>query len=413
MSRAVEVLELPAGPDVLRILPELAAAARGDGPVRLPVPAGSSPPALPGPLAPDEDDPADPTAFVIATSGSTGSAKGALLTVGGLAASADATARRLLAAGPDPTWLLALPADHIAGLQVLLRSIRAGTTPVVMETRHGFAPTAFRAAVRRMPSGPRLTALVPTQLRRLLADPGAAAALGTFTAVLVGGASTAPQLARAAREAGVPVVLTYGMTETSGGCVYDGVPLDGVAVRVDPARGPGRIAITGAVVARGYRSRPGDPAFAPDSVGAGTSPTTSTGTSSTSARTFWTGDLGLLDDAGRLTVLGRADDVLISGGVNVEPSAVERALAGVPGVGEVVVTGVGDDEWGDAIVAVVVPSPAGPPPELTALRRAATAAWGAPAAPRHLLVVDALPLRGPGKPDRAAIRRLVADARLG
>lgn len=393
MPRKLELLPVPTGAAVLGLLPRLADALAGEGPAWLPVPAGERPPAglrAGEPLTAGEDDDADPTAFVVATSGSTGIPKGALLPASALLASARAT--RTFLAGDDPRpahWLLALPAHHVAGLQVLLRSLVDGTVPTILDTSAPFTAQRFAAAARATPESIRFVSLVPTQLRRVLDDADATDALAGFDAALIGGSPAPRTLLTRAAAAGIRVVTTYGMSETCGGCVYDGQPLDGVTVTTDES---GRLRLAGPVVARGYRGRPDDPAFGVDDAG---------------RRRFVTDDLGELDEGpGRWQVLGRVDDVLISGGVKIAPAAVEATLAAVPGVAGVVLTGVPDAEWGQRLVAVVVPSGAGPDP--VALRAAARAAHGPAAAPRSIVLVHDLPLRGPGKPDRAAIRELAA-----
>ncbi|NIZ92636.1 o-succinylbenzoate--CoA ligase [Kineococcus rubinsiae] len=388
-------LPVPAGEAVLGVLPQLARALAGRGDALLPHAAGSAPPAAlaPGtPLADGEDAEDDPTAVVVATSGSTGTAKGALLPAGALRASAAATAHRLLPGGPAPgasgeQWVLALPAQHVAGLQVLLRSVRAGTEPVVVDLSGGFTPAAFVAAAAACTGGHRLVSLVPTQLVRLLdAGEEATAALAGFAAVLVGAAATPPALLERARAAGVAVRTTYGSSETCGGCVYDGLPLDGVRVGLEGDR----LTIAGDVVARGYRGRPGDPAFDLPAGG---------------PRRFRTDDAAVLAD-GLVRVTGRLDDLVTTGGLKVAPALVEAALAGDPGVAEVVVVGVPDAQWGERVVACVVPAPGGPVPDLLRLRALVTARVAAAAAPRQLVLLDALPLRGPGKPDRRRLREL-------
>lgn len=389
MSRPVRVV--PASPAAIPgLTAALAAALDGSGPAVLPVdgPAAGAAPA--GRTGGDDDagTVADGVALLVPTSGSTGTPREVALPADALRASGAATEDRL--AGPG-RWLLTLPATHVAGLQVVVRSVLAGTEPAVLAGP--FRADAFAAAVARMPGDgrPRYTSLVPTQLHRLLDSPAGTEALTAFDAVLLGGAATPPGLLDAARAAGARVVTTYGMSETCGGCVYDGVPLDGVTVDLAD---DGRIRIAGPVLATGYRGRPDLDAELFE-VRDGT-------------RWLRTSDLGRWDDAGRLTVLGRADDVLVTGGVKVPPAAVERVLAAVPGVGEVLVVGVPDPEWGQALVAVVVPRAGSPAPTLDALREAATAALGGPAAPRHLVTLGALPLRGPGKPDRRGAAELAA-----
>ncbi|MCY7366140.1 MAG: AMP-binding protein, partial [Frankiaceae bacterium] len=297
----------------------LAAALDGTGPALLP----TTEPRVLAALRPDEPLESDDIAVVVPTSGSTGEPKGALLTADNLRASAAATA----AVVGEGQWLLALPSTHVGGLQILVRSLLAGTSPVVLD-----GPTtveAFEAATARLTGPRRLVSLVPTQLRRLLTSP----ALLSYDAVLLGGAAAPPALLAAARAAGVHVVTTYGMSETSGGCVYDGRPLPGVTVAVRE-----RIRLSGPVVARGYRLRPDLTAAAFD------------------GDTFTSADVGHWD-GDRLVVLGRADDVVVTGGEKVAPAAVEAVLAEHPAVADAAVVGVPDDEWGARVVAVVVLRP--------------------------------------------------------
>jgi len=321
-------------------------------------------------------EPLEPGAdLVVVTSGSTGGGRGVLLPASAVRASAAATLDRI---GGPGSWLLALPVSAIAGLQVLARGILSGR-PVTRLRRD----EPLTAAVARMPAGRRYTSFVPTQLRRFLdTEPDA---LRGFDAILVGGAATDSALRRRARDAGVRIVTTYGMTETAGGCVYDGVPLDGVRVRVADG-----IELAGPTLALGYRL---DPAATQAAFADGW---------------FRTRDAGLLDDDGRLTVTGRLDDVVISGGVNVAPAAVESALREHPQVVDAVVFGRPDDAWGQRVVAVVVPA-AGTTPELGDLRAWVSARLGAPAAPRQLHVLDALPLLHTGKPDRRAVAALTPE----
>ncbi len=373
--RQLSVLPAPDSPgDVLgTVLPAVAAALDGTAPLAV-LPAGPAAPAAREVLAPDEplEDGAD---LVVVTSGSTGGGRGVLLPASALRASATATLDRL---GGPGTWLLALPVSAVAGLQVLVRSVLAGTRPTVLG-----AGEPLSAAVARTAGDRRYTALVPTQLRRYLdAEPDALRALD---AVLVGGAATDPALLARARQAGVPVVTTYGTTETSGGCVYDGVPLDGVEVRVDDEG----VALAGPVLATGYRR---DPAGTAAAFGGGW---------------FRTRDAGTAGPDGRLTVTGRLDDVVVTGGVNVAPQAVEGALREHPGVADAVVFGRPDDEWGQRVVAAVVPR-AGAVPDLAALRAWVADRLGGPSAPRELHLLDAVPLLHTGKPDRRGVAAAVA-----
>lgn len=364
--------DAPARPDLL--LPALRSALTGTGPA---VTLG----------AVDATEVPDGVAVVVRTSGSTGEPRAVLLSAAALRASADATHDRL--SGPG-RWLLALPVLHVAGLQVLVRSVLAGTVPTVLAPGPFRAP-AFVAAADALPGDlPRYTSLVPTQLVRLLDDPAGTAALTSFDAVLVGGAAATPDLLARARAGGVRVVTTYGMSETCGGCVYDGRPLDGVTVRLDD---DGRILIAGPVLTDGYLDRPDLDADAFVQVDG--------------VRHLRTTDLGAWS-AGTLQVLGRADDVLVTGGVKVPPGPVESVVAGLPGVGEVCVVGVPDPEWGQAVVAVLVVRPGSTPPTLDTVRATVTDHLGAQHAPRHLVVTDSLPVRGPGKIDRRAATLLAA-----
>lgn len=344
-------------------LDNLTAALDGTGPPLL----TSIDPRVLAALRPDEPLEHDDVAVVVPTSGSTGEPKGVLLTAGSLRASAHAAATVI----GEGQWLLAIPPTHVGGLQVLVRSLLAGTSPVQLD-----GPTtvgAFEAATARLTGPRRLVSLVPTQLRRLLDSP----ALQEYDAVLLGGAAAPPGVLAQAREAGVRVVTTYGMSETSGGCVYDGVPLPGVSVEAGD-----RIRLCGPVVARGYRLRPDLTAELFD------------------GDCFTTSDTGVLVD-GRLVVQGRADDVVVTGGEKVAPAAVETALATHPSVAEVAVVGVPDEEWGQRVVAVVVLRG---PLTLDQARDHVAAALPRAHAPREMRVVDALPLLPSGKIDRMGLR---------
>ena len=362
----VAVVPVPLGPGALDLLDPLRKALDGAGPAVLPVPFGQV-------SSLELEGWEREAALVIATSGSTGMAKSVLLSAAALRASATATHARLGGAG---RWLLALPATHIAGVQVLIRSLVAGTTPAALDLTPGFRAASFNAAAADLLASPgrHYTALVPTQLARLLAED--VSVLRGFDAVLLGGAATPPSLLARAMDAGVRVVTTYGMSETAGGCVYDGVPLDGVEVRLVDER----IELAGPTLALGYRG------------------------SRFTDGWFRTGDLGRLDD-GRVEILGRADDMIITGGVKVPPVLVERALAALPAVREVCVVGVPDVEWGQVVAAAVVPADASDPPSLEDLRDAVRASVGRSAAPKRLVLVTELPSRGPGKVDRGAVAR--------
>ncbi len=310
----------------------------------------------------DADDP-DP--LLIETSGSSGAPKRVVLSRDAVVASARAAQRRL---GEPGRWALTLPPSYVAGVQVIVRSLMSGHDPALQ----GWGDAAY-------------TSLVPTQLHRLLDEPGDVAALRAMTAVLLGGGAIDPALRRRAEEAGIRVVATYGSSETAGGCVYDGVALDGVAVALAPSSGGqgGRIRIAGPVLFDRYD---GDPALTAESLVDGW---------------FLTADAGRIDADGRLRVLGRLDDMVVSGGVNVPLAAVAARLREHPDVSAVEVLGIDDEEWGQRVVAYVV----GPLDRKTArdwVGEAHSRAW----APQDVVVVGELPLLANGKVDRARLREL-------
>lgn len=383
--RVLRPLELPADPAVLHARRDLLALCNGDA-AYLPLPAADAKEIrrLTEALAPGEpiDDDA---ALVVSTSGTTGTPKGAVHTAASLRASIDATAQVL---GGPGSWLLAMPPHHIAGLQVLLRSLAAGHDPVVLDLAAGFDPAALPSRIDAMPGDRRYTSLVPTQLRKALDDPDATAALAGMDAILVGGAATGPALSARARAAGLPIVTTYGMSETAGGCVYDGVPLPGALMRIiDPGDdGVGRVALGGATVATGYRNMPDHPAFAEPGW-------------------FLTDDLGAVDD-GVLRIIGRADEAISTGGLTVVPQVVEAVLAEVPGIADCAVFGLPDERLGERVVVAVVPAAGISLPDDDALRAAVTERLDRYAAPREVFVLEALPQRGPGKVNRRALRAL-------
>ncbi|MDT5086631.1 MAG: o-succinylbenzoate---CoA ligase [Mycobacterium sp.] len=327
----------------------------------------------------------DDVAVVVTTSGTTGAPKGALLTAAALTASAAATHDRL---GGPGRWLLALPPYHIAGIQVLVRSLLAGTAPVELDVSAGFDVTQLLSAVDELGSGRRYTALVAAQLAKALNDPAATAALAGLDAVLIGGGPAPRPVLDAAASAGVSAVRTYGMSETAGGCVYDGVPLDGVKVRVDA---DGRIVIGGPTLAKGYRNPPDPDPFAEPGW-------------------FRTDDIGVVDDSGALSVLGRIDDAISTGGLTVLPQPVEAALRTHPAVADCAVFGVADQRLGQRVVAAVVVADGCGPPSLDTLRAHVLRTLDHTAAPRELHIVDALPMRGIGKVDRSALVRLAGKS---
>ncbi len=306
--------------------------------------------------------PAEPEPLVVETSGSTGMPKRVLLSRRAVLASVSATERRLGASG---RWALSLPPTYVAGLQVICRSLVAGHDPVL----DGWEGADF-------------TSLVPTQLHRLLDDPASVAALREVHTILLGGGPIDPALRGRAEEEGLRVVATYGSAETAGGCVYDGYPLDGVELEVDV---DGRIRISGPTLFDGYD---GDPELTAQVLVDGW---------------FLTSDAGRLDEDGRLRVLGRLDDVVVSGGVNVPLPAVAARLRAHPDLAAAEVIGVPDEEWGQRVVAFVVTTR---PVSLQEVRDWVSGAHPRSWAPQEIVPLHALPMLDNGKVDRMALQDL-------
>ena len=319
----------------------------------------------------------DPGPLVVATSGSSGAPKQVVLSRTAVLASASASAARLGGAGP---WLLALPSSYVAGLNVVVRSLVAGHRPEVLGDRS--------PAEAPLPGG--FVSVVPTQLHRWLGSPADREALAACDTVLVGGGPVDPALKQGAAEAGVRLVATYGMAETCGGCVYDGLPLDGVGLAL---AADGRVRLAGPVLFDGYLD---DPVATREVMVDGW---------------FVTSDAGRIDEDGRLRVLGRVDDMIVSGGVNVPAAAVAARLREHPAVVAAEVVGLPDDEWGNRVVAVL--SLAQPVETLTLDEARAWVGERHPRAwaPRDVLVVPALPMLDNGKVDRLAVRELAGGVR--
>jgi O-succinylbenzoic acid--CoA ligase len=367
---ALVAIDLPGGPAFVEALRRVWDAGDAALPVdqRLPGPAraalfsGMAPAAVMGPdgrLPLPDGVPVSPgDALVVPTSGSSGAPKGVVLTHAAVAASAFATTSRL---GVDPArhrWLACLPLNHVGGLSVVTRALLTGT-PLVVHA--GFSAPAVSAAA----GSSVFVSLVPAALARVSA--------GWFHTVVLGGSAPPADLP-------ANVVTTYGMTETGSGVVYDGVPLDGVSVSIGAG---GEIRVRGPMLLRAYRD--------------GTVPLDTDGW-------FATGDAGAIGDDGRLQVFGRLSDLIITGGENVWPGSVEEVLRGHPGVAEVAVAGRADPEWGERVVAFVVPADPADPPALDALRglvKERLAPW---AAPRELVLLESLPKTSLGKVRRGVLR---------
>jgi len=362
--------------DPLELLGVLRGALDRSGPAVMPVVGPVPEPARVGTVP-------QPVAVVIATSGSTGIPKRVALGCDALLAAAGASATML---GGQGQWLLALPAHYVAGLQVLVRSIAAETVPVVLPPGR-FDPVAFIEASRRMRGERHYTSLVPAQLARLLETRAGVSALRRFDGILVGGQATPPALRDRVELLGLSVFRTYGSSETAGGCVYNGIPLPGVSVRIEG----GQVEISGPMLAEGYLG---------DEPLTGASFVVDDG-----QRWYRTGDTGEVVD-GVLAVTGRADNVIVSGGVNVSLDRVEQVVRGLPGMSEAVVVGTPDERWGEVPVVVV----AGPPTRLGPVAQAVADALGKPARPARVISVETLPVLASGKPDRVAITALAASA---
>ena len=307
--------------------------------------------------------------WIVETSGSTGQPKRVRLSRDAVLASARASAARV---GAQGEWLLALPADYVAGLNVIVRSLMAGHRPRLLgETFEG------------IDGG--FVSLVPTQLARLLDTD--ADQLRRFHTVLLGGGPIDPALRRRAVDEDVRVMATYGSAETCGGCVYDGLPLDGVALAIGSE---GRVRIAGPTLFDGYD---GDPELTAEVLRDGW---------------FLTSDAGRLDEDGRLQLLGRIDDMVVSGGVNVPAPAVAARLREHPAVDAAEVLGVPDEEWGNRLVAFVVVSTGSTADGLLEeLRDWVSEVRPRSWAPRQLVVLDAIPMLANGKTDRLALQGLV------
>lgn len=378
------------------------------------------------------------TSVLLRTSGST-TGRGSLVAMSSEALLASALSTHATLSGPG-RWVLAMPAHYVAGLQIVTRSLVAELEPVIVDMSAGFDPAALGDAVTRAArKGERVyVSLVTTALRRVFADLQARAGLARAARVLVGGGPVPKELRAQARERGIAVVATYGMSETGGGCIYDGVPLPGVSVRIEEAdhAGIGRIVLAGPMLAEGCWG--------------GSAEIRGSG----AMRELWTADRGRLVSSSStnldvipraaellasqnlsdaesplsLEVLGRLDDVIISGGLKIDPAAVETVLTDQPEVAEAVVLGLPDEEWGQVCVAAVLLDPgkvrvdgwAGGSadsaehdrePErcvLADLRTRLRRALGAQS-PKRLLVVEQMPVLSSGKPDRHAIRALFAS----
>nr|WP_249776678.1 AMP-binding protein [Leifsonia sp. C5G2] len=340
-----------------------------------------------------EDRVAQNVALVIETSGSTGVPKRVALSTDALLASAAASAGAL---GGQGQWVLALPSHYVAGAQVLVRSLAAETEPVVYGTGH-FDAERFAEAAESLRHDLRYTSLVPVQLSRLIEAVEAGSrrvgsALRGFDGILVGGQALAPALRERALQLGARIVTTYGSSETAGGCVYDGVPIGTTVVRENA----GQLEISGPSLAEGYV---GD-----------AERTAAAFVEHDGVRWYRTGDVGRVDEDGRVTVLGRSDNVIISGGEKVLLDSVEQAVQELTGFEHAVVVAVDDAEWGQVPVVVLE----GVAPDgLATVRDHVAGRVGRAGAPARIVRVASMPRLASGKPDRVALADIAAAAAGG
>lgn len=324
------------------------------------------------------DETADGVALIVESSGSTGTPKRIEISRQALLASANASALALGSFEGTAQWLLALPLNYIAGLNVLARSVLAGTQPVMMNTSVPFTPEAFSNSARHMTGDRRYTSLVPTQLARLAKaidlDDFLLSQLRRFDAILVGGQAPQDEVVKKLRALDVNIVITYGMTETCGGCVYNGQPLAGVELRSVA----GRLGIRGPVLAN--------------------VPTDADGY-------FESSDEGIVFADGRVEVIGRVDRVIVSGGIKISLDRVEQLAGQLAGVTELAAAGIDDPEWGQRVGIAFVGSPEVADEIATALADD----LGPAGRPIRVLRVDALPKLNSGKHDLIAIKQIFEE----
>lgn len=307
---------------------------------------------------------------IVESSGSTGTPKRISISTAALVHAAKAGQERL---GPSGQWLLALPINFIAGQQVLLRSALADIQPVMMNTSVPFTAEAFLRSALLLSHEIRYTSLVPVQLAKLVAaaesDQLLLAALRSFRSVLVGGQSTPEELRTRALGLGINVVVSYGMTETAGGCVFDGVPLDGVRLKIAP---DGRLLISGKTIAEGQQDW------------------------------IFTNDLAELTASGKLNIIGRADRVIISGGLKISLERVEYLGAELPGVEEVAAVSIEDQTWGQRVGIAYV----GSPEVADDIANQLAHVLGPAGKPIRVIRVDKLPKLHTGKIDSRQVAQL-------
>lgn len=312
----------------------------------------------------------DNIALIVESSGSTGAPKRISISTSALLHAASAGQERL---GPLGQWLLALPINFIAGQQVLVRSLLADVQPVIMNTAVPFTPEAFLRSAMLMTHDNKYTSLVPAQLAKLLVsaeqDKALLSALRSFRAILVGGQSTPDELRNKALDMGIKVVVSYGMTETAGGCVFDGIPLEGVRLKIAP---DSRLLISGKTMAEDQDDW------------------------------IFTNDLAELTPGGKLNIIGRADRVIISGGIKVALERVEYLGSELPGVEEIAAASLQDETWGERVGIAYV----GSPEVADDIANQLAHLLGPAGKPIRVLRVDKLPKLHTGKTDNRLVAQL-------
>lgn len=315
-------------------------------------------------------------ALVVNTSGSSALAKEVGISAAALIAGAKG-ANKFLGAKPGQIWSLLLPLNHIAGINVLVRSLELGTEP--MDLRNSVAKYPFAD----------FTAIVPTQLYRALnGDSALLEHLISAQAVLVGGSALSSQLRQAGQQSGVNIVETYGMTETSGGCIYNGQPIEGTEFEVDDL---GIISISGKSLATTYLN---DPQSWDEQFRNGY---------------FVTSDIGYIKNE-KLFVTGRRDDVIISGGENISLSAVEELISDTFTGIQCAAFAIEDQQWGQ-ILQLAIAGELKPDP--SAINEYLSTKISQAAKVKNIIYISELPRTSIGKIDRRKLAEIATQANRG
>ena len=323
----------------------------------------------------------DDIAVVIPTSGTTGKPKGAMLTADSLKASAEASHAYL---GGKGQWLLALPICHIAGLQVMIRSIISSTIPVILPV--DFKPYTLISAINSLTGNRRYASMVAVQLHKTLHNVDAVSALASLNAVLIGGGPISNKLMERASSLGINIIHTYGMSETSGGCIYNGTALNGVSLRIENSR----VLIGGPLVAKGYRNAINSNPFI-------------------STNWFCSNDLGIIENTGKLRIIGRADESINTGGLTIVPQLVESVINTHPSINACVVFGIPDKYLGERVAVAILLTPRTPIPKIDEIQKYVTKTLDITATPREMYIVKKLPYNSLGKINRSSLAQTLVN----